>query len=219
MPSDGPDSHLEALEFGRWLFAQSCAFVIGAARLDQIPESPLPEVAFAGRSNVGKSSLINALTGRNTLARTSHAPGRTQQLNFFDLGGRLMLADLPGYGFAKAPKAEVERWSKLVNTYLKGRAPLRRTCVLVDARQGLKDSDRTIMDMLDTAAVSYQVVLTKVDKVSGPEVDLGVGHLNRELSARPAAHPAIITTSSRTGLGIRELRASLAALAEQSDKR
>ena len=219
MPSDGPDSDLEAIEFGRWLFAQSCAFVIGAARLDQIPESPLPEVAFAGRSNVGKSSLINALTGRNTLARTSHAPGRTQQLNFFDLGGRLMLADLPGYGFAKAPKAEVERWSKLVNTYLKGRAPLRRTCVLIDARHGLKDSDRTIMDMLDTAAVSYQVVLTKVDKASGPEVDLGVGDIHREISTRPAAHPAIITTSSRTGLGIGELRADLAALAEQSDKR
>ena len=135
------------------LFAGPCTFVISAARLDQVPEAALPEVAFAGRSNVGKSSLVNALTGRRTLAKTSNTPGRTQLLNFFDLGGRLMLTDLPGYGYARAPKADVERWTRLVDAYLRGRPPLRRALLLIDARHGLKDVDRRVMAMLDKAAV------------------------------------------------------------------
>ncbi len=219
MPSEETDNRPEALEYGRFLFAQPCRFVLGAAGLEQIPDTPFPEVAFAGRSNAGKSSLINALTGRNTLARISNSPGRTQQLNFFVLGERLMLTDLPGYGFAKAPKAEVERWTRLVNAYLKGRAPLRRTCVLIDARHGLKDSDRAIMDMLDTAAVVYQVVLTKCDKVAAMALE---GHMERTAGAiarRPAAHPEIIATSSRKGTGIAELRAALAALAAPGELR
>src|SRR5512144_2992588 len=152
-------------ERGRWLFAQTCRFVAGAAKLEQIPVGPLPEVAFAGRSNVGKSSLVNALTGRRTLAKVSNTPGRTRQLNFFDLGGRLTLADLPGYGYARAPKEQVANWTRLVELYLVGRAPLRRALLLIDARHGLKETDERVMAMLDKAAVSYQVVLTKIDQL------------------------------------------------------
>lgn len=153
------------LEYGRKLFAQSCEFIIGVANLEQLPPTDLPEIAFAGRSNVGKSSLVNALTGRKTLARTSNTPGRTQQINLFSLDERLMLADLPGYGFAKAPKKEVERWIDNMTGYLAGRQPLRRCCLLIDARHGLKVSDRDVMALLDKTAVSYQIILTKCDKV------------------------------------------------------
>lgn len=203
----------EALNRGRHLFSQQVTFLLGAARLEQIPESPLPEVAFAGRSNVGKSSLINALTGRKDMARTSNTPGRTQQVNFFDLGARLMLADLPGYGYARAPKDQVRGWTRLVNTYLKGRAELRRTCVLIDARHGLKDSDRDVMDMLDAAAQPYQVVLTKCDKVKAGPLGVLVSKIQHELATHVAAHPDIMQTSSRKGDGIGALRAALAALA------
>ena len=213
--SENPDDDAQALEHGRWLFAQSCDFVLGAASMDQVPETTLPEIAFAGRSNVGKSSLINALTNRSALARTSNTPGRTRQVNFFDLGNRLMLADLPGYGYAKAPKTEIEQWTGLIEDYLRGRAGLRRVCLLIDARHGLKESDRKVMALLDQAAVIYQAVLTKCDKLKqGPLKDRIQGVAD-ELATHTAAHPEIIATSARDGSGIPALRAALAALAEK----
>jgi GTP-binding protein len=153
------------IEAGRRLFAQECRFVAGADRIEALPPIGLPEIAFAGRSNVGKSSLVNALTGRTTLARVSHTPGRTQQLNFFDLGGRLGLVDMPGFGFARVAKSKIKDWSGLIERYLRGRPSLRRVCLLVDARHAAMAVDRAFMDRLDAAAVSYQVVLTKSDKV------------------------------------------------------
>jgi len=203
------------LEQGRLLFAGPCDFVIGCVRLDQVPPIDVAEVAFAGRSNVGKSSLLNALTGRKALARTSNTPGRTREINFFDLGGRLMLADLPGYGYAKAPKSAIKQWTGLVDAYLRGRAELRRTCLLVDARHGLKDSDRAVMTMLDKAAQPYQVILTKADKVQAGPLSGLVERTGNELAKHPAAHPEIAVTSSRKGTGIPELRASLCELAEK----
>jgi GTP-binding protein len=203
----------EEIEAGRLLFAQECRFVAGAASEAALPPDALPEIAFAGRSNVGKSSLVNALTGRTTLARTSHTPGRTQQLNFFDLGRRLMLVDMPGYGFAEASKGEVARWIRLVRVYLKGRASLRRTLLLIDARHGLKETDRPWLEMFDEAAVSYQVVLTKADKVKPPELARGLDELAAELARHVAAHPEVVVTSAHEARGIAELRAALAALA------
>lgn len=203
----------DEIEAGRLLFAQTCTFLLGAAGLSQIPESALPEIAFAGRSNVGKSSLVNALTGRKTLARTSHTPGRTQQLNFFDLGERMLIADLPGYGFAKAPRDQVEKWTRLVNAYLKGRSQLQRVLVLIDARHGIKDVDRDVMKMLDKTAVSYQVVLTKIDKVKDGELEKLLAKTRTELAHHVAAHPNIRCTSSAKGQGVEELRAELARLA------
>jgi GTP-binding protein len=211
----GPDclDHPAALEAGRRLFAQECAFIAGVAELAQLPPASLPEVAFAGRSNVGKSSLINALTGRNQLARISRTPGRTQQINMFELGGRLMLVDLPGYGFAEAPKAKVEAWQRLIRSYLRGRAGLRRACVLIDARHGLKPVDLEFMTMLGEVAVAYQLVLTKVDLVRGGALADLVESLQADLARRPGAHPEIIATSAREGSGIERLRAALTTLA------
>ena len=203
----------DEIEAGRLLFAQTCTFMLGAAGLGQIPDTNLPEIAFAGRSNVGKSSLINALTGRKTLARTSHTPGRTQQVNFFDLGGRMIIADMPGYGYAEAPKDQVEKWTRLIKAYLKGRVQLKRVLVLVDSRHGIKDTDRQIMKMLDTAAVSYQVVLTKIDKVKAGALEKLLEQTHAELARHVAAHPIIRCTSSSGALGIEELRAELARLA------
>jgi GTP-binding protein len=204
----------EDLEAGRLLFAAECQFVWGTDRLEQLPEASLPEVTFSGRSNVGKSSLINALTGRNALARTSDTPGRTQQLNFFNLGERLMLVDVPGYGYAKESKTKVEAWTELVRRYLKGRVPLRRVCLLIDSRHGPKPVDDAMMRLLDGAAVPFQVVLTKADKLT-PKAEAAVRAATAlALKSHPAAFPEPHLTSADSGLGIPELRASLAELAE-----
>jgi len=204
----------ETIEAGRRLFAAECTFTAGAPTLAALPDPGLPEIAFAGRSNVGKSSLINALTGRRSLARTSRTPGRTRQLNFFDLGGRLTLVDLPGYGYAKASKAEIRRWNRVLDAYFRGRPGLRRLCLLVDARHGLKPVDRELMAMLDAAAVSYQIVLTKRDKTTGKALAATIAAIEAELAKHPAALPQVMTTSAKSGQGIPELRAATAALAE-----
>ena len=205
-------STAEALESGRLLFAKSCDFVLGAAKLDHIPESRLPEIAFAGRSNVGKSSLVNALTGRNTLARTSHTPGRTQQLNFFNVNDRFHLVDMPGYGFAAVEKQKVQAWTQLIHDYLRGRASLARVYVLIDARHGIKPVDETVLETLGTAAVSYQVVLTKADELKPGELEKRMADTLQKIAKRAAAFPEILPTSSRTGHGIPELRAGIAKL-------
>ena len=208
----GADEQLAA-EAGRRLFAQECRFVAGADRIEALPPIGLPEVAFAGRSNVGKSSLVNALTGRTTLARVSHTPGRTQQLNFFDLAGRLVLVDMPGFGFARAAKRKIRDWSGLIERYLRGRPSLRRVCLLIDARHGAMAVDRGFMQRLDAAAVSYQVVLTKCDKVKPAQLEERITTLAAELAQHVAAHPDIFVTSAHAGTGIADLRAALAALA------
>lgn len=213
----GHDDDAPDLEAGRWLFAQTCSFVRGAVDLAGLPPGDIPEVAFAGRSNVGKSSLVNALTGRKTLARTSNTPGRTKELNFFLLGaeGRpaIMLADLPGYGYARETRSRVEQWTDLVMSYLRGRATLRRVLLLIDARHGLKANDSEVMSLLDEAAVSYQIVLTKIDKLKAGELDKRLDEVRDGIRAHVAAHPRIIATSSETGAGIAALRAEIASLA------
>ncbi|MBL0915906.1 MAG: YihA family ribosome biogenesis GTP-binding protein [Sphingopyxis sp.] len=195
-------------ERARKLFAGPIAFLKSAPALQHLPSPSVPEIAFAGRSNVGKSSLLNALTNRNGLARTSVTPGRTQELNYFDVGSPLVfrLVDMPGYGFAKAPKDVVKKWRFLVNDYLRGRQVLKRTLVLIDSRHGIKDVDRDVLEMLDVAAVSYRLVLTKTDKIKA--TDLAEVHAAVEAEARkhPAAHPEVIATSSEKGMGIAELR-------------
>ncbi|MEO1015855.1 MAG: ribosome biogenesis GTP-binding protein YihA/YsxC [Pseudomonadota bacterium] len=200
-----------SIEFGRKLFAGPCDFMLGVVALDKLPDEAGPEVAFAGRSNVGKSSLLNALTGRNGLARASNTPGRTREINYFDLGGRMRLVDLPGYGFAKVSKRDVERWTELTNDFLRGRTALRRVCLLIDSRHGLKPADHDVMDMLDAAAVNYQIVLTKSDKVKPTALVAVREAVAAAISKRPAAHPVVMATSSETGEGVAELRAELAA--------
>jgi len=201
----------EALETARKTFAGPVAFLKSAPMLEFLPGADVPEVAFAGRSNVGKSSLLNALTGRNALARTSNTPGRTQELNFFDVGTPLAfrLVDMPGYGFAKAPKDIVKKWRFLVNDFLRGRDVLKRALVLIDARHGIKEVDREILEMLDKAAVSYRLVLTKADKIKPTELAAVLEATAAEARKRPAAHPDILSTSAETGLGIPELRAAV----------
>lgn len=200
-------------ESARHLFAQECTFVRGVARLPDLPEPLLPEIAFAGRSNVGKSSLLNALTGRKTLARTSNTPGRTRELNFFNLANRLMLVDLPGYGYARASKSDIARWNQTLRAYLRGRPNLQRLCLLIDARHGLKDGDAEMMEMLDSSAVVYRVVLTKMDKVNISEQEATIQAVADVLNNHPAALPEPLTTSARKNSGLAELRADLAALA------
>lgn len=203
----------EAIEAGRYFFAQQVDFVKGAVSLSTLPLADRTEIAFAGRSNVGKSSLINALLNRNGLARASNTPGRTRELNYFDLTGRLYIVDLPGYGHAKAPRTEIARWTKLTRDYLRGRATLTRVFLLIDARRGLMKTDEEIMSMLDESAVVYQIVLTKADKASGKERAAALDGLEKALKKRPAAHPVIRETSSEKGTGIPELRAEIAGLA------
>ena len=201
----------EQIEFGRWLFAQECGFVAGTETLDRVPPANLPEIAFAGRSNVGKSSLVNALTGRKSLARASETPGRTRQLNFFDLGGKLMLVDLPGYGYAKASKTDIAAWTKVVHDYLRGRSTLRRVCLLVDSRHGLKPTDIEVMKLLDESAVTYVITLTKQDKIRPEEAEALRKQIEGSFKKHPAAYPEVFVTSSEKGNGISELRAELSA--------
>ncbi len=202
------------LEQGRKIFAGPCEFIGAVNNLDGLPPTSLPEIAFAGRSNVGKSSLINALTGRKTLARTSDTPGRTQQLNYFDLGGHFFLVDMPGYGYAKVSKAQKKQWNFLIRDYLRGRQTLRCVLVLIDSRHGLKDSDAEIMTMLDEAAVSYRIVMTKADKAKSDETAVLVEELKEVMKQHTAAFPEIILTSSHEGIGIPELRGLVASVAK-----
>ncbi len=200
------------LESGRRLFAGLCDFVWAASKIDGLPPANLPEIAFAGRSNVGKSSLLNALTGRKTLARTSRMPGRTQELNFFDLNGKARLVDMPGWGYAAVGKEKVAGWTELLQGYLRGRSVLLRVLVLVDGRHGLKPVDTEMLDLLDKSAVSYAVVLTKKDELTGAAAEERLAETRAALATRPAAFPEILFTSARTGDGIPELRASIARL-------
>ncbi len=213
----------ERIEEARKIFSGPISFLKSAPALKFLPDPTVSEIAFAGRSNVGKSSLINALTNRNGLARTSNTPGRTQELNFFDVAGNragngdggddllplFRIVDMPGYGYAKAPKDIVRQWRILVNDYLRGRAVLKRAIVLIDSRHGIKDVDRDVMDMLDGAAVSYRLVMTKADKVKASELETVTAATAVEARKRPAAHPEIIMTSAEKGMGLPELRAAV----------
>lgn len=200
-------------ETARKLFAGSCDFIWGASSVDNLPPAKLPEVAFVGRSNAGKSSLINALTGRKTLARVSNTPGRTRQINFFDLGGRIVLADLPGYGYAKASKSLAEEWQNLIFAYLRGRANLARVFVLVDSRRGAMDTDREAFTLLDQAAVSYALALTKIDQLSAAERAQAESDIAHEARRHTAAYPETFSTSALKSSGLDALKAHIAALA------
>jgi len=206
----------EEIEAGRRLFAADWRFTAAAGSVEALPAMAGAEVAFAGRSNVGKSSLINALTGRNALARTSHTPGRTQELIFFAGPRQLTLVDMPGYGYAAAPKSKVKAWTELIHAYLRGRANLARVYVLIDARHGLKPPDATVLESLDEAAVSYQIVLTKADQVSASLAPT-IAAVSASIARRPAAFPEIIATSAREGTGIAELLAAVARLLRERD--
>ena len=203
----------DEIEAARVLFQRPCEFMMGAAQIEGLPPADLPEIAFAGRSNVGKSSLINGLVDRKTLARASSAPGRTREVNFFVLDERLRLVDLPGYGFAKASKGETKRFQNLGRDYLRGRPNLKRVYLLIDARHGLKSADTVALDALDLAAVSYQVVLTKSDKIKPREIDAVTAATLKALSKRPAAFPRVVATSAEKGDGLPELRAEIVASA------
>lgn len=202
-----------SLEKGRLLFARGADFVKGVVAMDGLPPADRLEICFAGRSNVGKSSLINALTGRKNLARASNTPGRTQEINFFTLGESHYVVDLPGYGYAEAPVAVVEKWQKLLKAYLSGRVSLRRAFVLIDTRHGIKAVDDEIMTLLDQSAVTFQIVMTKADKVKEAGRDKILAQVRKALSKHPAAYPELLMTSSEKGWGIENLRALIAGLA------
>ena len=204
--TDSEQQHAEQLEAARVLFARPVSFVMGAVSVAQLPPDELPEVAFAGRSNVGKSSLINALVGQKYLARASNEPGRTRELNFFLLNDAMHMVDLPGYGWARASKTTVKKFQNLGRDYLRGRPNLKRAYLLIDARHGLKEVDNEPMDALDKAAVSYQIILTKADKIKPAELARVTEATQNAIKKRPAAHPLVLATSSETGFGIPELR-------------
>jgi GTP-binding protein len=210
-----PDFTKADIARGEALFKGPCTFVKGVVSIEDLPKDGRPEIAFAGRSNVGKSSLINALTGRTSLARVSVTPGRTRELNYFTLGkdAALYLVDMPGYGYARASKAAIKGWTRLIGDYLKGRRELKRLYLLIDARHGIKPNDEETMKLLDEAAVSYQVVLTKADKPKASELAAVQAKVASALAKHPAAYPQVLTTTARMGGGIKELRAAIAALA------
>ena len=209
--TDGPDE--AALENGRLLFAGACDFIAAANNMKVLPPEGLPEICFAGRSNVGKSSLINALTGRKTLARTSQTPGRTRQLIFFSLADRIQLVDLPGYGYARAPKTDIKAWTTLTRKFLAGRASLQRVFLLIDARRGIGPGDSEIMTLLDASAVSWAVVITKADKLKPAALDAVCNDTRARITTHVAAFPELFVTSAEAATGIAELRAHLGALA------
>lgn len=202
----------EQIEQANSLFKSKIDFVLGVARLEQLPLTTMPEVAFAGRSNVGKSSIINALANKKGLAKTSNTPGRTQQLNFFNLADQIHIVDLPGYGYAQAPEAQVKQWQKVIFAYLQGRVNLKRVFLLIDSRHGIKKVDTEIMDMLDKAAVTYQIVLTKADKISGNNLAKVKAETEAEAAKHAAAYAKVLATSSEKNSGIEELRAEIASL-------
>jgi len=212
--SEETDAIAAKVTAARKLFAGACEFVWGTGDITALPPQSLPEIAFVGRSNAGKSSLINALTNRKTLARVSHTPGRTREINFFRLADRLMLADLPGYGYAKASKTMTAEWQKLIFAYLRGRPSLRRVVLLIDARRGVLELDREAMRLLDEAAVSFAIVLTKIDKLSPDEINQAVAAADTEARQHTAAFPQICATSAFRGTGLEPLQVQLAALAD-----
>lgn len=211
-PQDDAE-HKAYLEAGRILFARPVTFMLSVVSMATLPPPDLPEVCFAGRSNVGKSSLINAITNQNKLAKASNTPGRTRELNYFNVSDRLRLVDLPGYGYARASKTDIAKWTALTRTFLRGRAPLRRIFLLIDSRRGLKDTDLEIMDMLDETAVTYQIILTKTDKIKQAEIAKVEAATVKAIARRPAAFPTLILTSSEKKIGIDLIRAEIATLA------
>lgn len=202
-----------SIEKGRLLFARDVTFMLSAVSLDTLPSARLPEICFAGRSNVGKSSLINALTNRKGLARASNTPGRTRELNYFNIDERLFVVDLPGYGYAKASKSDIAKWTKLTREFLFGRASLRRVFLLIDSRHGTKENDIELMNMLDETAVTYQIVLTKIDKIKKNEINKVQTKTTALIAKRPAAYPKIILTSSEKKSGLDELRSTIVSIA------
>ncbi len=201
------------LEEARKLFAGPCDFMLGVAGLGQLPSADMSEIAFAGRSNVGKSSLVNALTNRNTLAKTSHTPGRTQQLNFFNLGDRIYMVDMPGYGYAKVSKEKRDDWTQLIFDYLRGRPTLRCVFILIDSRHGFKDSDIELMKMLDETAVQYRIILTKTDKIKTQQLEKVTADIIKTLKTHAAGYPDVLATSAHKDQGLKEFRAVIASYA------
>ena len=218
MDFENNDFSKEDIEKGKILFKNAVSFVLGVAKLEQLPLTEMPEVAFAGRSNVGKSSIINAITNQKNLAKTSNTPGRTQQLNFFNVADKIHLVDLPGYGFAKAPEAQVKQWQKVIFAYLQGRVNLKRVFVLIDSRHGIKKVDKDVLEMLDKAAVTYQIVLTKTDKIGTGALAKILEETKAEVANHAAAYPKILATSSEKNIGIDGLRAEIASVAIDNSK-